>query len=118
MSERNEVRVSDSDAEMLAIKAIASALDRLDEAARKRVLEWGEDRYVNAPLKRMSDAAMEGMTRQLEVLDRHATQLGVKTTDLVHAYSTLRQRSGFAPVDERELDPREVEQAERKLANR
>jgi hypothetical protein len=44
-TQRTEVRVSDQDPEMLALKAVATALAPLDRDTAARVLGWAEARY-------------------------------------------------------------------------
>jgi hypothetical protein len=44
-TKRTEVRVSDQDPELLALKAITQALDGLGQDTAARVLGWAEARY-------------------------------------------------------------------------
>lgn len=59
---RNEVRVSDGDLEMLAIKAIGQALEPLSRDIRRRVLNWAGDRYVNSEVTELSNEADKLLT--------------------------------------------------------
>jgi hypothetical protein len=77
---RNEVRVSDSNAEMLAIKAIAQALEQLDRDARRRVLHWAGDRFVNGEVLKLNDEAdkfLETFTTTLQMITDAAVKAGV-----------------------------------------
>jgi hypothetical protein len=100
MSNRREVRVSDQDPEMLAIKAVAAALEPLDEEARGRVLEWAKDRFVEAPLRTIKGSTFEAMKAQLDCVREYANRIGVKETDLVHALAAQRTRAGLAPIED------------------
>jgi hypothetical protein len=52
---RHEVRVSDSDRELLAMKAIAAALDPMENYDRERVLKWAQAKYVDRHISFFSD---------------------------------------------------------------
>lgn len=73
MPERNEVRVSDQDPEMIAIKAISAALVPLDDKATLRVLKWADGRYGWGKMVSRIDRASEMsefVTGQLDMLTR------------------------------------------------
>jgi aryl-alcohol dehydrogenase-like predicted oxidoreductase len=110
MAERNEIRVSDQDPEMLAIKALSSVLAPLDPVARKRVLEWASDRFVEGPVRLWKSEEYERLSAQLEFLRTRAKELGVSDRELIHAFSALREGK-VAPIEVRT----EIREAEEKL---
>lgn len=117
MSERNEVRVSDQDGEMLAIKAISAAMDRLDVETCERVIRWAEDRYVRTAIRAIGKQAMEGIKAQMETLDSEAKMLGVSVPQLIHTFSAIRSKHQLAPIED--TTPKaaaDIEAAERRLA--
>jgi hypothetical protein len=72
MAERNEVRVSDQDLEMLAIKAMVAALDPLTPSARERVMKWTESRYGTSALVDMMTNALQLLSGALDELAKSA----------------------------------------------
>jgi hypothetical protein len=48
VSDRRDVRVSDQDPEILAMKAITAALEPMDPKDRERVLKWADARFGSA----------------------------------------------------------------------
>lgn len=114
MSDRSEIRVSDQDAEMLAIKAIGQAFAGLDRESRKRVLNWTQDKYIDSELRGISSDAWEGIKAQMEALNKYAADLGVTQRELVHALSAMREGK-VAPVEVRDGVEDEVRAVEEQL---
>ena len=73
-TQRVEVRVSDQDPEMLALKAVAAALAPLDRDTAARVLGWAEARYGIEAQR----VAHEQLNKSLMLsLEKTAQSLGV-----------------------------------------
>lgn len=104
MSDRNEVRVSDQDPEVLAMKALSAALQPLDTNARVRLLSWAEDKFVKDVERAVSEEALMGVQAQMEALEKRAKYIGVSMPKLVHAFSAAREAARVAPIEVREDD--------------
>lgn len=100
MGSQHEIRVGDRDPEMAAVKALGAALEPLDLDARKRVLAWAKDKYVEGEFREIRSAAMEGISASIEAIQTSAKNLGVTDRQFIHAVSAVRDRAKLAPVDE------------------
>lgn len=81
-SRRSEVRVSDADPEMLALKVVAQALAPLDRDTAARVLGWAESRYgieaqrvAHEQLNKSLMASLEVTARSLGAVSEAASKL-------------------------------------------
>lgn len=88
MSERarTEIRVSDVDPEMLAIKALGAALAPLDKTSAARVIGWADKRYgvgaQRAEEDQLSESirdAYKSMSEGLSLITRAVRELNVPT---------------------------------------
>jgi hypothetical protein len=104
---QNQVRVSDSDVEIAALKALDAALAKLDLETCTRVLNWANDRFVRDP-DRLSlqsiNASLRGHTEALNQLTIACSKAGVKPTDFVLAVKRLHDEAQkVADLDARAL---------------
>lgn len=96
MGERNEVRVSDADDEMLAIKAVAAALAPLDERAAHRVLGWASEKFLHARVTEAQtsvDVWLKGLADGMSAVADGAQRAGVSQMHMLTAIDRLYQEA-------------------------
>jgi hypothetical protein len=72
----NEIRVSDQDPELAAMKAVARAFEGLDRGGCARVVEWARKRYVDRDLVPFGEFDSEGFARFTDALRQATLELG------------------------------------------
>lgn len=101
-----DVRVSDQDPEMLAIKAVLAALAPLDSEAAARVLGWAEARYgVEAQrlaCERLNTSLLESLKltmRNLKAVEDGARHLDIHPLTLRAVLNRLGEEVAREAVD-------------------
>lgn len=92
MSERQGVRVSDRDPELLAMKALMSAFEGLDKEQVARVLKWAGARYLS-PHGQIFKDIEKSFTQAWQDIDRAVKKEGHSMFDLTEAVHYVFEES-------------------------
>jgi hypothetical protein len=102
---RHEVRVSDSDRELLAMKAIAAALDPMERPDRERVLAWARAKYVDRHVSFFSEIepAFTRLLMNIQKAAENSDTSWMELVDIVEEVQRLKMQEATRLREDRAL---------------